>query len=120
VDNPVDKMCYFMRVSRNAYYNWIGNDCVIKQKDSLIHLKLRIKEIFNKSKQRYGSSRIHKMLERESLFYSRSYISILMRDLGLRSILKKKFTVTTDSKHSYPISGNVLNRNFETSTLGEK
>ena len=113
-------MCYHMRVSRNAYYNWLGNDCTIKQKDSLINLKLRIKEIFNNSRQIYGSSRIQKMLEREDLFYSRSYISVLMRELGLRSILKKKFTVTTDSKHKYPISYNVLNRNFESSLVGEK
>ena len=117
---PVEKMCYHMKVSRNAYYNWLSNDRVIKQKDSLIHLKLRIKEIFNNSKQRYGSLRVQKMLEREKLQYSRSYISILMRELGLRSVLKKKFTITTDSKHSFPISDNVLNRNFKSSVIGEK
>ncbi|MCK5788459.1 MAG: IS3 family transposase, partial [Chlamydiia bacterium] len=109
-----------MRVSRNAYYNWIGNDCTIKQKDSLINLKQRIKKIFNNSKQVYGSSRIQKMLERENLFYSRSYISILMKELGLRSILKKKFTITTDYKHEYPISDNDLNRDFESSLVVEK
>ena len=55
----------------------------------------RIKFHFNDSKEIYGSYRIHKMLERENLIYARSYVSVLMRQMGLKSILKRKDVVIT-------------------------
>jgi transposase InsO family protein len=60
------------------------------------------------------------MLEREDLFYSRSYVAVLMKEMGLRSVLKRKFVITTKSDHSYPIAKNVLNREFDSQTIGEK
>jgi transposase InsO family protein len=60
------------------------------------------------------------MLERENLFYSRSYVAVLMRELGLKSVLKRKFVVTTDSNHTYPIAKNILDRNFESNSIGKK
>jgi transposase InsO family protein len=60
------------------------------------------------------------MLERENLSYSRSYVAVLMRELGLKSVLKRKFVVTTNSNHTYPIAKNILNRNFESNSIGEK
>jgi hypothetical protein len=35
-----------------------------------------------------------------------------MQKAGIRSITKKKFEVTTHSKHSYPVAPNLLNREF--------
>jgi transposase InsO family protein len=43
-----------------------------------------------------------------------------MKELNLKSILKRKFLVTTNSKHTFPIFGNVLNRDFNSLKLGEK
>lgn len=70
----------------------------------------RIKSLFYENQQIYESYRIHKMLEREGLFYSRSYVGFLMREMNLKSILKRKYIVTTDSKHALPIAMNVLER----------
>ena len=83
-------------------------------------LKVRILELFNESREIYGSYRIQKILERENLFYSRSYVAVIMRELGLKSVLRRKFVVTTDSNHTYPIAKNILARNFECSSIGEK
>jgi transposase InsO family protein len=80
----------------------------------------RIKKIFEQSKEVYGSHRIQKMLEREELFYSRSYVAVLMKKMGLRSVLKRKFVITTNSDHSYSIAENILNRDFGSKTIGEK
>jgi transposase InsO family protein len=80
----------------------------------------RIAVIFKDIKEVYGSHRIQKMLEREDLFYSRAYVAVLMKKLGLRSVLKRKFVITTKSDHSYPIANNVLNREFGSQTIGEK
>ena len=43
-----------------------------------------------------------------------------MRKYGFRSVHKKKFKVTTDSRHSYPVSENVLNRNFTAERVSQK
>jgi len=113
-------MCKSMKVSKNAYYHWFKNKDVIVLKTATVHLRERIKIIFEQSREIYGSHRIQKMLEREGFFYSRSYIGLLMKEMGLRSVLKRKFVVTTDSNHSYLIAENKLNREFSTFELGEK
>jgi len=109
-----------MKVSNNAYYNWLKKKDLEKMKSSKIVLMQRIRALFYESKQIYGSRRIQKMLEREELVYSRSYIAVLMRKMSLRSVLKRKFVVTTDSNHTFPIAINKLDRNFTSFKLGEK
>ena len=113
-------MCKSMKVSKNAYYHWFKNKDVILLKTPKIHLKERIEIIFKESKEIYGSCRVQKKLEREGLIYSRSYIGLLMKEMGLRSVLKRKFVVTTDSNHQYLIAENTLNRAFSSLKLGEK
>jgi len=43
-----------------------------------------------------------------------------MKDMGLKSVLRKKYVVTTDSKHSFPLANNELNREFTSLKLGQK
>jgi putative transposase len=117
---PVEKMCKHMRVSKNAYYHWVKYKGLDIYNTTKSNLMARIKMIFEESREIYGSSRIQKMLEREDLIYSRSYISLLMKEMGLKSVLRRKYVVTTDSKHSFPIANNELDRNFNSLNLGEK
>lgn len=113
-------MCKCMKVSKNAYYNWLKTKGTINMKESKVILKERISILFEENKQIYGSYRIQKMLEREHLFYSRSYIAILMKEMGLKSVLKRKFVITTNSNHNHLISDNLLNRDFTSLKLGQK
>ena len=110
-----------MKVSKNSYYTWLRVSPLKQPKTSIVLLKTKVTLIFNQSRQTYGSTRIQKSLERQDFYYSRSYIALIMRGLGLRSVLSKKFRVcTTDSKHNLPIAKNILDRNFTSSVLGEK
>ena len=43
-----------------------------------------------------------------------------MQNMSLKSVLRKKYVVTTDSKHTFPIANNELNRDFTSFKLGEK
>jgi putative transposase len=72
-----------------------------------------IKRIFVKSKSRYGSPRIAKELEMIGVKASRELVAKLMKAHGLRSILKRKFKITTDSSHKYRVVQNILNREFD-------
>ena len=113
-------MCKYFRLSKSAYYHWINNKDIVKTKQSKIILQQKIKIIFEQSRQIYGSCRIQKQLEKEGLFYSRSYIAKLMKEQGLKSVLRRKYVITTDSNHSYPVANNELDRNFTSHKLGEK
>jgi len=109
-----------MMVSKNAYYHWLKTkDLQIIETPRMV-LKKRIQFHFEKSKEIYGSCRIQKELEREGIFFSRSYIALLMREMGIKSILRRKFVVTTDSKHTLPIVANVLDRDFNSNELGTR
>ncbi len=117
---PVERMCKCMKVSKNAYYHWVKNKDTTALNTTKEKLKERIKLIFEESRQIYGSCRIQKKLEREGLIYSRSYVGLLMKEMGLKSVLRRKYVITTDSKHSFPIANNELDRDFSTLKLGEK
>ena len=109
-----------MRVSKSAYYHWLSRDKRLDIETPTMKLRERIREIFHDSREIYGSCRIQKMLEREGLYYCRSYVGVLMREMGLRSILRRKYIVTTDSDHAFDIHKNILDRNFESTTIGKR
>ena len=114
-------MCRCMKISANSFYTWLRNKDVIRSKTATDFLRQRIKRIFRESNEVYGAARVQKKLERENLIYCRSYVAQLMKEMGLKSILKRKFKVcTTDSNHNYPVAENFLNRDFKSEQLGEK
>ena len=69
----------------------------------------RIKEIFDQSKETYGSPRIFETLRDENFSISENTVAKYMRELGLDARLKKKYRVqTTDSNHSDPIAPRIF------------
>ena len=50
---------------------------------------------------------------------SKNQVAAIMRKEGLRSVVKKKHIVTTDSKHNYPVAPNLLNQNFMVAGPGQ-
>jgi putative transposase len=113
-------MCESMKLSKNTYYHWLKNKDILFCKTPRTFLKERIKVVFEQSREIYGSSRIQKKLDREGWIYSRSCIGLLMKEIGLRSVLKRQFVVTTDSNNQYLIAKNELNREFYSQKLEEK
>ena len=105
-------MCKVFKVSRSGFYAWnIGRTCnrVIENE----RLTGQISSIYEDSKKRYGSPKITKELNAQGLKVSRPRVARLMKKARLRSIVKKKFKVTTDSRHQFPIAENKLNRCFK-------
>ena len=94
-------MCKSMKVSKNSYYHWMKSKEKIALETPKMYLMRRVRMVFEENRQIYGRFRIQKMLEREGLKYSRPYVGLLMKEMGLKSILRKKYVVTTDSKHSF-------------------
>jgi len=79
----------------------------------------RIKKIHELTDGTYGSPRITDDLRDEGFKVSRPRVARLMRKNGIRAQTRRKFKVTTDSDHKYPISPNRLSRNFSTDSFGK-
>jgi len=104
-------MSKVFKIDRSSYYHWIKAGCVIKKED--IQLNNLIKSIFVQGRNNYGTRRIQdKLKELYGLILSRKRISGIMKDLGLKVKMKKRYKNTTDSNHNLPIAPNLLNRDF--------
>ncbi len=75
-----------------------------------------VEDIHKASRKTYGSPRILAELKGLGIPCSKSRLERLMKKHGIRAKTRRKFRITTDSKHSHPIAPNVLERNFSPST----
>jgi len=55
-------------------------------------------------------------LRQENIRCSENRVARLMRINKLIAVQRRKFRATTDSRHSWPVAANILNRNFVTSS----
>jgi putative transposase len=106
-------MCRVLEVSRSGYYRWLGRKPSRRDIDNE-RLDARIREIYDGSKGRYGSPKITRELQDRGCRVSKSRVARRMRAAGLRSKVRRKYRVTTDSKHHFPVAPNRLERNFTT------
>ena len=111
---PVTVLCRVMRVSRSGFYSYLSRfDRGADDNPKESTLKTRVHAIFKAHRGKYGSRRIVKQLKEEGYNVGRYKVRRIMRDLGLKAKISKRFKVTTDSRHSFPVAPNVLNRNFD-------
>ena len=104
-------MCSALNVSRSQYYAWLHRIETKREQENPI-LKKEIKIQFEKSRGTYGTRRLKRALLTVGYHVSRRRIGYLMKELGLRCKTKRRFKATTDSNHNYPVSPNLLNRQF--------
>jgi len=83
-------------------------------------LLAHIKEVFDESDSTYGHRRIKRKLKKKGIKASNNRIRRLMRENGLVSALKSKFKATTNSNHNYPVSPNLLNKDFTAQAKNQK
>jgi putative transposase len=109
---PVGLMCQILNVSRSGYYEWLERDTCTRK---LAELKLArvIEDVHKGSYGTYGSPRIHRYLKATGVTCSRARVERTMRKYGIRAKTKRKFRATTNSKHSFSVASNVLNRSFK-------
>lgn len=106
-------MCRVLNLTRSGYYAWCKRNSSPRARENQI-LSEQIVEIFEASRGTYGSPRMHEALLERGFEVGLNRVARLMAELGLRACPKRKFKTTTDSEHSFPISDNLLNREFKT------
>jgi putative transposase len=109
---PVRLLCRMLEVSRAGFYAWQARPPAPRARADE-RLGLEIAAIHAESRQRYGSPRIHAELADRGCRTSRKRVARLMRTRGLAARRRRRFRVTTHSRHPFPIAPNVLARQFE-------
>lgn len=104
----VEIMSKVFGVSKSGYYKWLKGSHLKKDQSNI---ELRIRSAFESSRGTYGSPRIHCKLA--DMGCSRSTVGRRMRSMGLVARRRRKFVATTDSKHGFKASPNLLERKFE-------
>ena len=115
---PVSIMCRVLGVSASGYYRWIsaqsapddaGTD---KRHLSEQALLVHIRAIHAQLKGEYGWPRMHKEMLARGVRVGKERVRRLMQQHGIRARTKRKFVVTTDSKHHLPIAPDLVQRRF--------
>ena len=105
---PIALLCRVMGVSRSGFYTYKKRkrspvNCAYQKR-----LEARVREIFEASGGSYGSRRISKQLRKDGHPVGRYQARGLMRKLGLVCKQRRRFKVTTDSRHNHPVAPNIL------------
>jgi transposase InsO family protein len=99
-------------VCASAFYQWQKRPLSQRAQQKL-ELVVHIRELFQQSKGRYGSPRIHRDLQALGIKCSQKRVAWLMREQNLVVRKPRKFVATTDSGHAFPVAQNLLNRQYQ-------
>jgi|YNPBryBLVA2012_1023415.scaffolds.fasta_scaffold00795_8 transposase InsO family protein len=112
----VEEMACALTVSTSGYDGWVWrqehkSDRQREEEQAVFE----IRQIYEEIRQVYGSPRITPELRSRGIYWSENRVARVMRQYGIRSKEKWRFKITTHSKHPYPISADLLKRNFTVS-----
>ena len=109
---PVSLMCRVFRVSMAGYYAWRKRPESRRATENKALLD-DIRQVHAASQGRYGSLRVHAALRATGRRAGRGRIERLMRRHGVRGLVAPRRRVqTTDSRHTFPVAPNLLDRQF--------
>jgi transposase InsO family protein len=116
---PVVRMCAVMDVSPSGYHSWRKRPP--SQREQANHqLVAAIRQVHQDSMQTYGSPRVHAELNARGYSCSLNRVARLMRQHDIRAKQRRRYKVTTQSGHHYPVAPNRLARQFEARHPNEK
>jgi transposase InsO family protein len=112
------KMCQILKVDRSSYYKWLKRGKSKRQQYNE-ELLVLIRREYIKSGCLYGSPRITAILKKNNVGCSRARVARLMRQNNIVSKIKTRYKTTTDSRHRYEISKNLLGKDIVVSNPNE-
>ena len=113
---PIMLMCAVLGVSTSGYFEHRRRDATPSQpgngrlsNDALL---VHIRAIDAQAKHEYGWPRVWKELLARGIRVGKDRVQRLMKLYGIKARSKRKFVVTTDSRHDLPVAENLLSRDF--------
>ncbi len=111
---PVAMLCRLLNVSEAGYYAWRRRPPSLRAQENA-RLSIEIQLAHERTRQTYGPERLQAELADYGVHAGVDRIKRIRRQLGLRCRQKRKFKVTTDSRHNLPTAPNLLDRQFAVS-----
>jgi len=110
---PIRLMCGLFGVSSSGYYAWkrVARERARRGQEKM-RLVRTIEALHLGSRKNYGSPRISDKIKGLGFDKSPRTVARHMAEFGIKSRLKRKFKVTTDSKHKLPVAPNHLMQDF--------
>jgi transposase InsO family protein len=112
---PIRTLCRVLEVAPSSYYAWCercsrppGPRAQENQE-----LETAIRAVYADHDTRYGSPRVYRELKADGYHCSEKRVARIMRQAQLQARIPRRFRITTDSAHNYPVAQNLLDRNFE-------
>ncbi len=100
-------MCQLAGVSRASYYRYWEDTA---PDEAEMAVRAAIHEEALKHHRRYGCRRIAQALRRRGMKVNRKRVLRIMREDNLLAIRHRKYILTTDSQHDYPVYLNLASR----------
>jgi len=108
---PVNLLCQVLEVGTSGFYAWLQRPesprCQANRR-----LLVEIKAVHQRSRQTYGSPRVHADLNVKGHVCGKHRVARLMRAHGIVARHRRKFRATTNSQHTHPVAPNLLKRQF--------
>ena len=106
---PVSLLCRVMGVSRSGFYDYERR---IKQPPDPHHEELldRVRRLSQAADHAYGSRRMSRALRALGYAVGRRRATTLMREAGIWVRYRKRYRLTTQSRHRHPVCSNRLQR----------
>ncbi len=108
---PIALLCRCLRVSRSGFYAWARRGPSTRARDDARLIAL-LRLAHADSRQTYGRPRLCRALRDRGIGVSGKRVARLMRVAGLRARGRRRFVVTTDSRHNFTIAPNRVRRRF--------
>jgi putative transposase len=104
---PLSVLCRVLAVSASGYHAWRNRPPSRRARDEA-RLEIEIKAAHRRTRETYGPERLREDLAAHGVTIGVHRIKRLRRKLGLRCRQKRRFKVTTNSRHTLPVAENLL------------
>jgi len=109
---PILLLRRMLNVSASGYYAWVDRPLSQRAREE-IRLELEIRAADRRTRQTYGPERLQYDLAEHGIRVGICRIKRIRKKLGIRCKQKRKFKVTTHSKHKLPVAENLLKQQFK-------
>ena len=107
---PIERMASVLEVSRSGYYAWKRTLTIPTDARRLFDEK--VQRVFHRQHRHCGRRRVAALLCQEGTRCSVNRVGRSMARQRLRARPPRRFRLTTQSRHAYPVAPNVLDRQF--------
>jgi putative transposase len=108
---PLLLLCRMLNISGSGYYDWVSRP-LSRRVNEERRLEVEIKAADKRTRQTYGPERLQRDLAEHGIKAGICRIKRIRLKLGIRCKQKRSFKSTTNSKHTFPVSENILGQQF--------